>query len=542
MRQRFSGVVLALALAAGCRPQEKPPTPVRTERSEEMKIGDLEITAALNRAGTPYSSQEDILLQVRLENQAQAQTLAPMLASMPSTWTLKNASTGKEEIKRWTPTPRPGLPRFDDDPEVNLEPGQVWSPALPLQDYLGFFPKGKYSVKFKLESSKYPFATGWMDFEVNAQQVGASSATPSMPGLARYLHHAWLDLGSTPPRIIFRRPSTGKERPLPHRTQAIGEAGPASEPHASMAPPGAEPPTAFVGWILGDSVKLARVKGNDSVSNHAQKLPFKPDSVRGPFLTYSEKPGGASPQLEGMVLETGKAGTNLHAFRMAPPAPVAWLPPFALPPGRILAFRLLPVTPTLNAALWMREASGVLKVECLPWEDGKPLGVPVSSGDLKAPAAGYQAFATALVDGVIRWSAAFLSPGAGGKPGRIEVLSHGFNAAQTKTAAGAPKSRTYAAQPGPARVTLAVDSDGTTWVLQRDVHGAWVQSPDWEDAIAVESPKGSSLESLFFRRGNLPRVLLLDPDSGFQIKAIEFPTGQSEDLDQDVEVNEGSAP
>lgn len=499
----------------------------------EMKIGELEISAALNRAGTPYSAQEDIRLEFTLENKATVQSLAPMVGSIAATLTMKDPS-GKEKILKWTPPHTPGTPRFTDEPEANLEPGQIWSPSLPLQDYFGFFGKGKYSVKFKLESAKYPIATDWMDFEVNGLQVGSSSAVPSTQGEARYMHHAWLDLGSDPARIVFRRPFIGKERPLPHRTHVVGEGGAASEPHASMAPFGAEPATAFVGWLQGDSLKLARVKGNDSVSNHALKLPFKADSAWGPLLAYSEKPGNPG-QLSGMVLSSDASHRALHLFRMAASAQPAWLPPLPLPKGEILAIRMLPVTSALRVALMVRRASDSLQVECLAWEDGKTPGAPLAIASLTPGNSIFQGLGAALSDGILKWSIALLEPAQKGKDRKLMLYSHGFNLAQGRTTPGAPKASTYSTQPGPVQASVELDSQGTPWLLQRDVHGAWVQSPEWMDPIAVDTPRGSLRESLLFRRGSLPRVMLLDPDSGFQIKAVDFPAGEV--LDQDDEDN-----
>src|SRR5688572_29008852 len=148
MKLRFDTAVFAVILAVfGCR-QEKNAT--QPKRAEKMRFGDLEIAASLNRDGTAYSSQEDILLNFKIQNHSDSPSLAPMVGIHRATWKLKNIETGVEKVLSWKPTPQPGTPNFQDDPEVNLEPGQVWPPSLPLQDYLGFFPKGKYSARFEL--------------------------------------------------------------------------------------------------------------------------------------------------------------------------------------------------------------------------------------------------------------------------------------------------------------------------------------------------------------------------------------------------------
>lgn len=161
--------VITLAWMVGCFKQENPPKP---ERPDDMRKSDLEITASIEQA----SASESHFFQFKLRNHLDSQSLAPMIPSMPATLTLRNEATGQETVKVWNPTPRPGLPRLGSDPEAHLEPGQVWITGLPLRDYLGVLPVGQYSVKFRLASTKYPFESAWMDFQISVPNPGTSSA------------------------------------------------------------------------------------------------------------------------------------------------------------------------------------------------------------------------------------------------------------------------------------------------------------------------------------------------------------------------------
>ncbi|MDQ3001199.1 MAG: hypothetical protein M3Y08_08055 [Fibrobacterota bacterium] len=85
---------------------------------------------------------------------------------------------------------------------------------------------------------------------------------------------------------------------------------------------------------------------------------------------------------------------------------------------------------------------------------------------------------------------------------------------------------------------MKFDSQSSPWLLHRDVHGVWIQSSDFEDPIPVETPRGSKLESLFFRKGTLPRITLFNPEAGFEPHVVTFPGSEKKQKEDEVEDNE----
>ncbi|GEM_PF-5238647 len=503
-----------------------------------MKYGDLEVTASLNREGSAYSSQEDILLKVHFQNLEQKDTLMPYMATHPAKWDLKNVATGDEKSLDYTPKPQPGMPRTTALPEAQLASGQAFTYSLFLQSYLGFLQPGKYQVRYKLNSPKVPFATDWMDFSVLEKQVDAYTVTQSMPGLSRCLHLAWRDRGAKPARLLLQRSYIGQNRPLMPRVFVVGEGDTASVPVASYAPVGREPDAIWVGWMVGDSLRLARVGGNDSQTSAAFPAPKDSKWEVVPFLNYFEAAGGENSSLQGAIIGRSAQGVKLSCFELRNQKDFKWSHTFQLPGGEILAIRLIPISPELRYFIWARHQDGQLHIEALPWEEKIGLGKTIALGNTKVSSSNFKSFDANAATGKIVWGAVF-QEAALKTGGTVSLWSHSLDLTTGRPSAGVPRQKSFPSKGGPLAIALKFDSESRPWILQRDVHGSWVQSAEFDEPIAVESPKGSKFETLFFRRGNLPRVLLYNPDTGFEVRNVDFPGSGKKVGEEAVEDNEG---
>jgi hypothetical protein len=534
MSLRFNTSILLCFLAfTGCRENTIP----QPARSTTMKHGDLEIQAQLNRDGSPFSSQEDIDLKVLFQSSAPKDTLIPFMPTHPANWDLKNLGNNEEKTIPYVPQTPPGLPRTTEPPQANLPAGQKFTYSLRVQTYLGFLQPGKYSLRFRLNSRTLPFSTDWLDFSILEKDVDAFTSTQSMTGMSRCLHLAWRDRGASPPRLLLQRSYIGENKSLMPRVLVIGEGDTGSIPVPSYAPEGREPSTIWVGWRAGRDLRLARIGGDDKIIS----LGF-PSTVQGtwevvPFLNYTEAPGGKESMLSGSLIGKDPQGAQLSCFQFRNQKDFAWVPSYRLPPGEILAIRLVPVAPESRYFIWVRSHEGTLHAELASWDDKNGLGRPWDLGNVRAAASDFKAFDATALSGKLVWGIAFRE-GAPDNASRLVLWNHSFDLQAKRTSPGVPKPRHFPAKAGPFIVTLKFDSQSRPWLLHRDVHGAWVQSPDFEEPIPVETPRGSKFESLFFRKGALPRVTLFNPETGFETRIVTFPGSEKKQDEDEVEDNE----
>lgn len=494
-----------------------------------MVSGDLEITLKLNRDGTPYPAQEDVLVQVEYKALANASVAAPYLVTHPVTWILKDLDRKTEKRVDYAPPPPHGVPRFEEHPVAPVEPLHPVTYTLRAQTVLGFLAAGKYALRIQVDSPSASFASDWMDFDVLPMDVQAPSGTPSSEGIAGFLHLAWRDDGAQPPAILLKEMFIGKGGELMPRTFAVGPGDTHSAPVASTAPAGRDPDIFYMGWMAKDHLMLARIYG-DAVQSTAIVPPAKADYSLIPSLCYSEKPDGTDTRLAGVLSGRDGHGAFLIGLQGAEPKSLAWTLPLRLT-GDLLAARIA-VSATRRSLLLVRRENSALRVEVLNWDEGPAFQPAFPLFSLPYPAAlGFRAFDAIVSDGVVRWGLLVHQPASNGEPARHHVWSHSLHPDGNRTGAGAPKSAPFSVLPGPIQASLKLDAAGVPWILQRDVHGAWAQSRAWPDPLPVETPRGSRYEALYFRRGELPRVSFLNPESGFANLPVILPTVETEDDD-----------
>jgi hypothetical protein len=506
-----------------------------------MKIGDLEITAALDRNGTPYSSQEDIFLRVTFKNLSDARAIIPYLKEHPARYHLKDKGRKTERKSDYAPPASLGTPAPDPHPEAVADPGEPVLYSLLVQFPLGFLAEGDYSLQYSFDFPGLPFTSDWLDFKVLALKVGEVSYIESAPGACERLHMAWSDTAAKPQRILFQRSYVGPARPLAPRTLVAGEGEDVTTPVASTSSPGIDPLTAWVGWVSKDKLGLSRITGNDKVKATAFPIPVPAQWSLLPSLHFSEAPGGKDPVLAGMLLgRDAKKKLMVSGFLLASASGPVWMPPVTLPGGVVLAAELIPLSPHRHFALWVRRDGMTLKVEAFDWQDTQAPGpVRVLGEVIPADDEIYQGMDAMPVDGLVIWTLLFLKKGSGGNPNGLRRVGHGFDPQRYKTTAGAPRSVLVDGRPGPVETGIRFDGDGVPWIWQRDVQGFWAQSPDMSDAVGVQSPHGVFPKGLIFRNRNVPKFLWLNPEAGFESVAVPLADAEEEDEDELVGTEEG---
>jgi hypothetical protein len=497
-----------------------------------MVSGDLDITIKLNRDGSPYPAQEDVLIKVAYKALANSPVPAPYLVTHPVTWILKDLNRKSEKRVDFVPPAPHGVPRFEEFPAAPVDPAHPVTYTLRVQTALGFLAEGKYSLRISVSSPAAQFASDWMEFEVSPMNVQAPCPTPSSEGAAGFLHLTWREDGAKPPAIMLKEMFIGKGHELMPRTFAVGVGDAASAPIASTAPAGRDPDVFWIGWLAKDHLVLSRVFG-DAVQATAIIAPAQADFSLIPSLAYHDKPDGSDPRLAGALSGRDKQGAFLIGFQGTDAKALAWTRPLRLS-GELLATKLVAFSATRRVLLTARRDAAALKVEAMVWDEGQAFQPEIPLLSLPhSVATGFRAFDAVASNGAIHWSLLLHQPAINGDAARHHVWSHTFNAAGNRTGAGVPKSTSYSVLTGPVQPGLELDAAGTPWILQRDVHGAWAQSRAWPDPIAVATPRGSRYENLYFRRGELPRVSLLDPDAGFANQPVILPTVEPESDDEE---------
>ncbi len=501
-----------------------------------MIAGPFEITSALEPAGASYAAQEDVVLCISFKNMSDNQAQAPYLLDHLITYILKDIGHRTQKVVEYLPPKPPGVPRLRKFPTAPVDAHTTATYSLALQGDLGPLPAGNYSIQAKVDSPSATFTTEWLDFQIHPMQVAFPATSPFSEGDSHFFHLCWRDDGMKPPAVLHREMFIGGGSQLASRTIRIGQGDSASEPVASMAPAGRDPENFWVGWLARGKVSLSRVHGDNAVT-YLIDLPGKANYKLVPALAYHEKPDGADPKLAGLLSGKDGRGYFLKGFLGAPPDRITWTEDFPIPAGELLAIRMVSVSPTFRCIFWTRFKEGKAHIESAYWHEEKGiLAGPTLAKLSLAEAKFFQAFDAVTAGAQIKWSALFRVSGAKGEPADLQCWSHSLVGPEYRLGAGIPKATPYSAVAGPAMATLKLNPEGIPWILQRDIHGAWIQSPAWKDPIGVELPRGSRFESLYFKRGILPKVSYLDPEKGFESKAVMLPS-EGNGTDEEVPPN-----
>ncbi len=289
----------------------------------------------------------------------------------------------------------------------------------------------------------------------------------------------------------------------------------------------------WVGWLSKGKLALARIKGNDSVKSTTIPVPSQADWRLVSNLNHSDNPDGTDAVLAGMLLGKVGPGYILSGFVLAGKAGPKWNPDFRLPAGEIKAARLIPLSSHCRMVVWAIQSGDSLVVDAMDWDDAKGFGPVIRLATLAAASTKFKSLDVAIIGPSLKWGAAFHTEAAPGKPGTISVVSHTVITAENRTAPGNLKTRTFASRPGPLRVILKFSADGNLWLLERDVDGSWLQGDEADAPIAVESPRGSRFEDLYFRNRTVPKLLWLNSETGFESKGAAVPIEDDSDGEPD---------
>jgi hypothetical protein len=490
-----------------------------------MTIGDLDILAKMSKTGNPFSAQEDIGLVVHFHNKGAKDITVPYLPEHPITYQLKELSTGKETRITDEAKPNPGTAR-PKSPTALIKSGKDGEWTLHLNRTIGFFPKGEYSVRIKVESAALSFETDWRNFEVEGMHVvnpGASFTPEADPEL---LHYAWRDDGGKPPRILFRTTDIGGHEEWIFQTISIGDADETSAPVPSSAVPGLIPDVTWLGWTMANQLNLTSVYGLQT-RTFLHPMPDQNKWELSHPLVYSEKTdpsksGSKSKRLLGSLIASDSTGGIIQPFQSLDSS-FAWLPPFKLQHGEVLASSVVAFSDSKRFIFTIRQSGPKLFLEALTWEDNMPLGPLIPLGSFPASPKSMISFDAIVQDSGIKWGLLQIFPGASANANTLRCWTHLLNAVENRQGPAVPKVFDWNAMPGPIQFGLKFDPKGSPWLLHRDAHGAWLQSPEWLEPVKVETPRGSKFEMVYFPHGSGPKVSYLDPDLGFKTMPVVLP-------------------
>lgn len=491
----------------------------------------LRISAVLNRAGSPYSFQEDILLKVAIMNLLARETLIPHLPAHPATWELRDNSTGDTREQAYRPVAPPGVPRDIDPPESLLQPNGEHVYSLQVQAHLGELSPGRYSLRYRLDSATMPLLLPWLDFEVGASSIGDHSLAPSNRGNAEEIWLAWHDKAIQPGRILWRRAPISGNRNLPPRTGLIPAGNVTSGPVVSTTSM-ERPRTPWVGWLETEWLHILRESNPDSLITVTSKIPEP-----GPWTLVRplQSSGSATaPIVSGILTRTEGGSTLMIGFTFQGGESVAWEESIRIPGTPTLPPKLVSWSNT-RVVTWVETDHGRNQIVFVPWNPndrpGPPKSVtrlPIQSGTL----IGFEAepdMNTIVLALAIRTQAR--------KEGRMEVHSMVLDPGTRLDLPGKRSIWYPDLKPSISSYQLALDGKGRPWLLQAGRDGCWVQSEEWKTATLIGDSEGMDSGHLFFKKGDIPKAILLGGKSGFQARSINHPDG-GDTSDDWVEDNE----
>lgn len=491
----------------------------------------LRISAALNRSGSPYSFQEDIVLKVAIKNLTARETLIPHLPAHPATWELRNNSTGTTRVQAFRPIAPPGVPRGLAPPESSLPPTGEQAYSLKAQAYLGELPPGRYSLRYRLDSASTPLLLNWLEFEVGASSIGEYSLASSNRGNAEEIWLAWHDKAIQPGRILWRRAPISGNRNLPPRTGLISTGVVTSGPVVSTTSM-ERPSTPWVGWLETEILHLARESNPDSIATVTSKIPEPgPWTMAKPLQSSGS---ATAPIVSGILTRTESGSTLVIGFAFQGGEMVVWEESIRISGTPTLPPKLVSWS-NARMVVWVETENGKNQIVFFPWNPNEKLGPQQTVTRLPIPAGtliGFEAepdLNTAVLALAIRSQAR--------KEGRMEVLRLVVDPG-TRLELPEKRSAWYPdLNPSTSSFQLALDGKGRPWLLQAGRVGCWVQSEEWKSATLIGDSKGMDAGHLFFKKGDIPKAFLLGGRSGFQARSIKYPDG-SDTSDDWVEDNE----
>ena len=496
----------------------------------QSPVPDIAIDAALDRADGAYLHQQSIRLVIALRNQGGQPRSIPYLVAHSIAFDLRDAGGQARRAVRAFKAPPPlmNMP----EPEVDLQPGEAVSYRLLLEPVLGPIAPGSYGLRLLVEAGPLPFTTPWLPFTVAPSHPAAPATAPSAVGEAFEERTAWRDDGVRPPQILLRTRAT-VGRGLPPETRPLGEADAASEPAVASSPGEASRIPAWVAWVAGGNLVLAR-QYVEEITLHRHPLPAGRFQAVNPF-GFSEQPDGSETRLQGVLLD-GETG-RLVAFSGDGPQ-VAFSAPTTPGAHRIDRITSAVIDRDRIGAVVTRVVGDRTQFEGWVFKGAEAPAGPVALGALDGGIAGVAAayeFHEQDGSGRVHWSG-WESPG---RTTSVRVVEGVWNLGDGVTArSAAPRVRNVPIDPGTARCDGALDLHRRLWLLSSGGGSAKVFGPDFEDGVPITLRPGGVFETLIFRRGVMPQVMALDPVRGFDATPVDLegpPPPEPPDVPEDDE-------
>ena len=524
----LSKLFFCLVLAFfGCRQEKTTPQPTRTS---SMKIGEIEIQPSIEKNVRPFSFQADLKLIIEIRNNSQSEKTVPFISSHQATFTLKEKKSGKETIVNYSAPKVPGTPTPPTHPDYISEAGEKTPFRILLQNIFGFITEGDYSLQYQIESPWLSFTTDWIDFSVLPQKIRTATIAPSSNEKAQRHLLVWNDLAKTPNRIMFQRLFTGTQRPLMPSTFAIAESDSPSTPIAITSWTEQHDNFEWVGWLSKNNLCLAKIYSEESVKNVSLPLPPKTNWSLLPHLNYANDVNGKNTELSGMLLGKDDSGLSLTAFILKEDLKPKWLNPIRLPSGKILAAKVTPLSAQSHLVVWVRSEADKLFVEALEWNDTLGFNKPILiCGTINAKENSFKSLDVMVNAKTIKWGILLIDSPKSEQKSAPQLIEHSLNLKDYKTGPGAPKTTSFVGPVGPQTGLIKFDAKEQAWVLIHDVHGLWIKNKNLKEIAAIDCPPGFKNEELYFKNGLTPKILFLNPETGFESKGVALPDYEDSD-------------
>lgn len=515
-----------LAVIAGCKGKARPDETTRPAREDTVKVGDLQVTTVLEGPDGPFALEEDVFLAITLSNPTANDLPIPRLPGHASTWTLKDRTTDSARTVGYRPMAQPGVPMGLDSDDPILPAGRNQVYRLRLQEYLGPLKSGRYTLQYRFDSDPSPWTLPWVDFEIARGAITGFALVPSNPGKAEEIYLAWKDEAGSPARIFLRQTPIGGNRNLPPTTLSVATANAPSTPVASTFPSG---PTSkpWVAWMQNGKLKVARPEMPGPYAIGSWDLPRSGSwTLTTPLVASGTSD---SPKLVGTL--TMVEGNKVSALVFEADGPtLQWHEAPARNAKPLSAFRLLPLPKDRHALVWLEGEKGFNRAVFLLWSRAGGFEAPVTACEFQASEAEIAAFAATSTQELLACAVAMR-----GARGGMAISNWKLDPRTLKLKS--PKASTWNFAPDSAfsLLDLALDANGDAWALSMGRNGAQVQTGEWEKPTEVNQGEGAERAQLFFKRGDLPKVLLAYKNSPFEIRPVRYPDGgdTSDDLVED---------
>ncbi|MDB5105354.1 MAG: hypothetical protein JWP91_3043 [Fibrobacteres bacterium] len=502
--------------------------------------GKIEVGLRLGKGRTDFSAQEDINLVFSVRNHGTKAGPYPVFPGHKATWILKNKSTGSERIEEYRPKALSDLPwmGIPGDREDTLPASETRSFSLRIQDYLGDLEQGGYALKYRLDSATEAFESPWLDFSVSGSSIRDYAAVPSNPGVSKFLRIAWRDAGSNPPRILYHRKETDRNRINPSTTVVVGNCGPESDPVPATTHAGRDYPPDAIAWISGDSLLLARIDDHGTVHTSSMPMPSTTPAKIVPFLIVPGNDNGDST-LAGAILSQDDKGPVIHGFVISGKSGIRWTSPSRLAGLAPQAIRLIPVDQTHCLLLWATPEGWSLRIRTLSWSLEGDFGLPAEIAIIPRSPSDWLAMDVKIEGAALQWGALTRYHGPRDAKGGLDLWT---GKVPDMAAMASPQDKPFRSliqvRENLLDADLRFDAEGIPWTLQHDTAGYWIHSDHgWESPTLIAGSRESGLGRLYFRKGSAPIFIARHPKRGIEVKAVSYPSGL-EAVPERVEDNE----